>query len=61
MPINMSYCKFENTVAALKECWDNWDEHEPEELSEYEREAQARLIKLCKQIADNYAEGTEDA
>ena len=26
MTINMSYCKFENTLAAMQECAEDWEE-----------------------------------
>lgn len=50
---NMSYCRFENTLADLKDCRDNMEE-EPE--SESEKKARLQLIKLCKSIADDYWE-----
>ena len=48
---NMSYCRFENTLRDLRDCWKNIDD----ELSESEERARKSLIKLCKQVAD-YAE-----
>jgi hypothetical protein len=58
MAMNMSYCRFENTLAALREC----DEAMAEsvnplgELSESERKAAKRLLKLCREMADNYGD-----
>lgn len=51
---NMSYCRFQNTLSDLRDCYNNMDE----DLSDEEEKAKNRLIKLCKQIADNY--GDED-
>ena len=49
----MGYCKFENTLRDLKDCEDTiGDESE----SESEEKARKRLIELCKQIADDYAD-----
>jgi hypothetical protein len=59
MAMNMSYCRFENTLAALRECdealADTGDDPFAE-LSEKERRAAKRLIKLCREIADNYGD-----
>lgn len=54
---NMSYCRFTNTVADLRDCYDNMED--PDGLSKPEAEARRRLIKLAKRIADDY--GDEDA
>ncbi len=47
---NMSYCRFENTLHDLRDCWDNWND-EPE--SDSEKKAKERLTKLCKEIAED--------
>jgi len=52
MPMNMSYCRFENTLAALLECRDALDEDE--ELSQSEEKAKSRLIRLCAEIAEDF-------
>ena len=54
--MNMSYCRFRNTLQDLRDCWDHID---ADDLSEDEAEARARLIKLCKEIADNCADDDE--
>lgn len=59
MPINMSYCRFENTLAALRECRDALDGAGLDpfaELSDEEREAAQKLLKLCAELAENYGE-----
>jgi hypothetical protein len=45
---NMSYCRFENTLADLKDCAENLEE----ELSEREHKARKKLIETCKDIVD---------
>ena len=55
MPMNMAYCRFENTLAALKECRDALsDEDAIGEMSCSEKEACAKLVKLCRTLADDY-------
>lgn len=48
---NMSYCRFQNTVSDLKDCYDNMDDLN---LSKEELSARRRLILLCQQIVDDY-------
>ena len=50
---NMSYCRFENTLADLRDCYENWDS---ELKSEAEKKAKERLLKLCKDIVDDYGD-----
>jgi len=49
---NMGYCRFENTLHDLRDCFDNWEDLE----SESELKAQARLLKLCRKIVANYGD-----
>ncbi len=58
MAMNMSYCRFENTLRALLECRDALEEvADPlHALSESERKAAIRLFKLCGELADDYGE-----
>jgi len=60
---NMSYCRFRNTLADLRDCeealrdgaWEDGDR--PGGISnEDEAQARDRLVKLCRQIADDYGE-----
>ena len=45
----MSYCRFQNTVRDLDDCFNNlW-----EVVSKEEHQARARLIKICQEIVDN--------
>ena len=57
MPMNMSYCRFQNTLEALRECVDALDEidWEIEELDSDERRAAKQLANLCRQLADDFA------
>lgn len=45
---NMSYCRFQNTLADLLDC----QEHLFEELSAAEERARAELIRTCQEIAE---------
>jgi hypothetical protein len=47
---NMSYCRFENTVLDLKDCYNNMTDS----LDGYEFRARLNLLKLCKQIIEDY-------
>ena len=57
MPINMSHCRFENTLIALRECSDalaSNDDDPLKGLSEEEQAAAKKLIRLCLLLADDY-------
>ncbi len=50
---NMSYCRFQNTLADLRDCHDHiYDD----DLSEDEERARKRLIKICCDIVDEVEE-----
>jgi len=51
---NMSYCKFRNTLDDLRDCLDYIGD--PVTCDDEEERARKRLIKLCKDIADEYAD-----
>lgn len=60
MPINMSYCRFQNTLAALEECARAL-EHNTESagdplapLSMDETRAARKLLDLCRDLAEDY-------
>jgi len=46
---NMSYCRFENTLSDLRDCYRNIDETD---LSRTEIAARKELIELCQLIAE---------
>ena len=51
---NMSYCRFSNTLSDLQDCYRVMDENP--KLDEEEEKAAKKLIRLCRQIADDYGE-----
>jgi hypothetical protein len=65
---NMSYCRFENTLRDLRDCYHNMNDlpygsEQPEDdedgqsvLSQDETEARTSLIALCKRIVEEYGE-----
>ncbi len=54
---NMSYCRFQNTLQDLQDCYDNMDD---EDLSPEEMSARTRMIKLCIEIASWYTHDDVD-
>ena len=60
--INMSYCRFENTLRALQECAEVMSRSTEYEwiaelgLSESEAAAARKLMELCDELAKNYGE-----
>jgi len=52
---NMSYCRFENTLSDLQDCYENM-ETEKDDLSEKEKVALEELIELCNVIAQDFAD-----
>lgn len=59
---NMSYCRFQNTLLDLRDCYDaiNSAEADDEKLSEEELKAKKRLLMLCKTIAKRYPPEEEE-
>ena len=60
MPVNMSHCRFHNTLLALRECHvalrDAPDDEAPlAHLSSEEQRAAMRLLALCAEIAADYS------
>ena len=53
---NMSYCRFRNTLIDLRDCHEALSEmNDPNtELSGEELKAFERMVRLCREIADNY-------
>lgn len=51
---NMAYCRFQNTLKDLRDCYENM---EAEPTGEEEKRARKRLIKLCESIASDYGDG----
>jgi len=52
---NMSYCRFQNTVGDLEDCYDHINLNE-NDLSPDEEDARERLIEICVDIALEYGD-----
>jgi len=48
---NMSYCRFENTLRDLRDCYNNMDS---DDLSQSEFYARKQMIELCMSLASEY-------
>lgn len=57
---NMSYCRFENTYRDLQDCYDTLGEKSLDELSETEKKYAKKLIKMCRDIADDFLDDEDD-
>lgn len=51
--VNMSYCRFENTLIDLYDCVDHLSDSD-NEMNESEVESRERLLNLCILIAEEY-------
>jgi hypothetical protein len=51
--MNMAYCRFQNTLEDLRDCYEHMDDND---LSEEEARAREQLIRLIEQIAYDYGE-----
>jgi len=51
--MNMSYCRFENTLRDLRDCYYNMDNND---LSQSEFYARRHMIELCMSIASEYVD-----
>jgi len=47
---NMSYCRFENTLSDLQDCYQNMDDS----LSTSEKQARLDIVQLCAKITEEY-------
>ncbi len=54
---NMSYCRFENTYKDLEDCYEAMSDND---LSESEKRYRQRMIKLAKDIVDDFGDETEE-
>lgn len=54
----MSYCRFENTLNDLGDCYDHMNEKD--DLSDSEKRARFKLIQMCKDIVEEYGDEDED-
>ena len=53
----MSYCRFENTLRDLRDCYNNMDSND---LSESEFNARKQMIELCWDIYQEYCNNIDD-
>lgn len=53
---NMSHCRFKNTLGDLRDCRDALSEMNDfeNELSQDEAKAAKSLLRLCRELADDY-------
>lgn len=56
--MNMSYCRFENTVNDMIDCINNMEIDEY--ASTYEKRARKEFVELCVQVAKEYGDELED-
>lgn len=56
---NMSYCRFNNTLSDLEDCREALENQNISSLAE-KRKAK-RLLKVCREIADNFDEDYIDS
>lgn len=54
--MNMSHCRFENTLKDLRDCV----EHIEDELSESEERCREMILRVIKDLAMNYCHLVED-
>ena len=50
---NMNYCRFDNTLADLRDCYEHMDDND---LSKDEQQARQELIRLCVNLGGDYEE-----
>lgn len=51
---NMSYCRFQNTLEDLRDCYDAM--YDISGLSDEERTAFEEMVNLCKEIANDFSD-----
>lgn len=56
---NMSYVRFENTYNDLQDCYDALSDKSFDELSESERKYAINLVRLCRNISEDFFEEDE--
>lgn len=52
--MNLAYCRFENTLADLEDCYEHLEN--TADMSPEEAKARVQLIQLCIRIAEEYQE-----
>lgn len=51
---NMSYCRFENTLADMKDCLEHIHDEIDVELNPDEHEAREEMLEIAKRIVDEH-------
>ena len=54
---NMSYCRFQNIVEDLEDCFDHFDDYGPGATVSFsldEEKARKKMIRVCVDVALNY-------
>lgn len=54
---NMSYCRFQNTLGDLRDCYEAMEDMD---ISPDEEKAKARMIRLCQKIVADYGEQEDE-
>ena len=57
---NMSYCRFQNTYSDLQDCYEALEENGFDELSDSEKKYAIRLVKICRDISDEFIDEVEE-
>jgi hypothetical protein len=57
---NMSYCRFQNTLLDLKDCFDALCEGDTGDMSPEEQGAMNALLNLCQRIAEDFNDEVVD-
>lgn len=59
---SMTYCRHENAATELSQVWELWEDWDAESSNEYEARGRRRLIKLVREMHDQFeCDGTYDA
>ena len=57
---NMSYCRFQNTLSDLRDCYHALQDGAAEELSAEETRARDSLIELCRSVTEDFGDTIEE-
>lgn len=57
---NMSYVRFQNTLEALKDCYNAMTDEPDEKLDADEEQAKKWLIETCQEIASEFSDIEEE-
>lgn len=53
---NMSYCRFQNTLSDLHDCFDALHSENLEDLSRDELKSAQEMLQLCEQFVEEHCE-----